>query len=674
MNMFDEKAPPQKSVKTGSSDDDVIIDLTDEVVVKTEDDNNILELAEEMADDAPQAVEDDQTSEVEEDEEIRTLDETDNLSSQGDDAITDLSDQAEEDQLIASAMAASLEADEDEAPEVTQQFDLNAIDDDEAPEVTRQFDLNAIDEDEAPEVTQQFDLNATDEDEALEVTRQFDLNATDEEEIIIVDNTRDEADEDVFDLEEEIELEYESDEDEDEDLELDDERAEDNQDFVDLMLGISKEPDQDGNDEEQAEYFEFETHRRDDIIVLDTNRDPDKEVIALAEDAAPDFADGDDLPDLEDISEFDFDSEEDAEDSPVIDQLEPDSSDDIIARTVDQSSGSGDDREQVDLADEAEFGFEDNDDILDLDGTRDNDDDDEILALADDELINFENDEDLLDLDEGADLEDDYEVIPLDGVNDVNAEHDDEIIEITEFDQHFPSEGEALLNQSGILDTAGSDEEDFLELLDIEEDNLSDDEGDFGFNDSTEKFEIDRLNQFFSDDPEDDQPESLTPESIFEDFSEKKSGLDDEAIEFAEQTPDMNAESTTDDEISIWEDEKFEFNFDPDSIAQQIDRLDTFLPEDSADEPAVASFPVNQVTAEEEATGPEEPSAGQGIGELPAVPPGQIDAAIERVITEKFSDRIENIIYEVIEKAVAKEIDRLKGVLVGNITSDDDQP
>ena len=57
-------------------------------------------------------------------------------------------------------------------------------------------------------------------------------------------------DEDVFDLEEEIELEYELDDDEDEIIELDDERTEDNQDFVDLMLGVSKESDQSDDDDD----------------------------------------------------------------------------------------------------------------------------------------------------------------------------------------------------------------------------------------------------------------------------------------------------------------------------------------------------------------------------------------------------------------------------------------
>jgi hypothetical protein len=65
------------------------------------------------------------------------------------------------------------------------------------------------------------------------------------------------------------------------------------------------------------------------------------------------------------------------------------------------------------------------------------------------------------------------------------------------------------------------------------------------------------------------------------------------------------------------------------------------------------------------------PQIGQGLDGLPAMPAGQIDAAIERIINEKFSGKIESIICEVIEKAVAKEIDRLKGALTGRGTIDD---
>ena len=184
MNMFDKKQSDQDSVKSDSLDDEVIIDLTDEILVKTEDDNGKLELSENLADDAQFGIEADEESEVEEDEKFLTLDEKNNVDSQRDEAIINLDDQVAEDQgeisddrLIASAMNASLGSDDDE------------------------------------------------------------------------------TDEDVFDLEEDIELDYERDDDEAEPIELDDELTEDNQDFVDLMLGASNEPAQGDNEEERDYYF-----------------------------------------------------------------------------------------------------------------------------------------------------------------------------------------------------------------------------------------------------------------------------------------------------------------------------------------------------------------------------------------------------------------------------------
>ncbi len=614
MNMFDKKQSDQDSVKSDSLDDEVIIDLTDEILVKTEDDNGKLELSENLADDAQFGIEADEESEVEEDEKFLTLDEKNNVDSQRDEAIINLDDQVAEDQgeisddrLIASAMNASLGSDDDE------------------------------------------------------------------------------TDEDVFDLEEDIELDYERDDDEAEPIELDDERTEDNQDFVDLMLGASNEPAQGDNEEEPTEYLEFGTEEKDVVIVLDADRDQDTQAIAPADEDTPEFVDNDDLPDLEAIGEFDFESEEDEENGLALDEPQTDSSDDIIARTVEQSLGLDDDRHQIDIVDEAEFGIEDDDAIMDLDGSPD---DDGILALAEKEPLKFADDK-LLDLDEGLDLEADDEVIPLDGFNNLEAEDGEEIIEITEFDEHFPADGEALLKQSGMLDASDADEEDFLELIDIEEDRRSDDEEIVNFSDSLEDADDDKINQFFSDELEEDQPKSLTPESIFSDdprdislenkvtesifdnSAEFKSGLDDEVLAVAEETHDLNPELTADADSPVSEDQNFDF--DSISIAQQVDRLDTFLSEDTIDEPEIASLPVDQVAEAEnkEETGLDSPQIGQGLDGLPAMPAGQIDAAIERIINEKFSGKIEGIIYEVIEKAVAKEIDRLKGALTGRSKIDD---
>jgi len=639
--MIDEKDPRPKSVIADSSDDDVIIDLTDEVIIKTEKEDEILDLTDDLPAKAPKTVEKDKTSEIAEDADIIASNETEISESQGDGTIIDRTGQIEEDQddvdedqLIASAIAESVGADEDEDREVTEEFDLNASDDD---------GILIMD---------------NDRNEAHE-----NLSA------MAGDRTAEENEnEDLFDLEEEIELEYELDDDEDELIDLDNERGAESQEFVDLLLDESTASEPRDGDEEPTEFLDLESVAQDDIIDLDADRDEDAPMVTLAEDEAPEFSDSDDLPDLEAASELDFEGLEDEEGSPAVDELGADSSDDIIARAVEQSLGSDENPDRVDLTRESEFEMEDEHDLLDLDHSEE--DDEEILALADEEPIEFERDDDLLDLDEGEDLEADDEVIPLDGLVDHESENDDDIIEITEFDQHFPTDGEALLRQSGILEASGADEDDFLELIDIEQDHLSENEGTDEFSDPSLKIAEDRLNQFFSDDQVTDESETSAPKSVFSDDLDDK-WLEDEAMETAEEASDVNAESTSETEALFRKDENFEFNFDPNSIAQQVDRLDSLLSDDSADEPEGASLPVDQV--EEDETGPAYSQADLNQDELLNVPPGQIDAAIERVINEKFSGKIEDIIYEVIEKAVAKEIDRLKGVLTGNNQIDDDQ-
>ena len=44
----------------------------------------------------------------------------------------------------------------------------------------------------------------------------------------------------------------------------------------------------------------------------------------------------------------------------------------------------------------------------------------------------------------------------------------------------------------------------------------------------------------------------------------------------------------------------------------------------------------------------------------------QIDQSIERIITQNFSDKIESMIREIIEKTVSQEINRLKTILLEN--------
>jgi hypothetical protein len=130
------------------------------------------------------------------------------------------------------------------------------------------------------------------------------------------------------------------------------------------------------------------------------------------------------------------------------------------------------------------------------------------------------------------------------------------------------------------------------------------------------------------------------------------------------------------------EDDEFDIGLDSSEISQQVDRLGTFLADDLAAEPTVASLPSEPEMAShpseplaEEETPDEDQPADEKPAEAVSVTPDQIDAIVERVIKEKFGGNIETIIYEVIEKAVSKEIDRLKGALLdgGGSGQEDEQ-
>ena len=263
-------------------------------------------------------------------------------------------------------------------------------------------------------------------------------------------------------------------------------------------------------------------------------------------------------------------------------------------------------------------------------------DDEEFKALSEEKPLNLEGDDDLLGLDPNADLEYDFETRPIDGLNGVDAKNDKEIIEITEFDQHFPADGETLLKQSGMLDSTAEDENEFNELIDVDKGSVAADGDIIEFSDSPQNMDDAALDQLFSEELKDDQPLFQATESIFND-----------------------------------EKEELKINLDAGAVAEQVDGLDTFLFKDLPDEPVLTALDADR--PEKKETGPEDSQAGPEIDLPLALSPGQIDAAIERVISKKFSDKIEDTIYEVIEKAVSKEINRLKNSLIGNNSIDEDQ-
>ena len=677
--MIDKNDPRQDSAKTDTSDDDAIIDLTDEVTINTNADDDIVDLKDALEDESPD------TEKEEEGEDLTAREATPTFDLPEEEFILDLDDQfaadeagMQEDDLIASAINDSLEADDIEPDVQDDEFSLDSSDDD---LIILDNEEDVIADRPADVVEDGTTADETDQDLFDLEDDEFSLDSSDDD-VIILDNeedvmadrpadvgedetTADETDQDLFDLEEEIQIKYEADEEEDEPMALEDERPEHQSDFVSLVLGESSISGQRDQTEEPTEYLQFNSRRQDDMMDRDEDRDETVPSEPLSDAEATGLTETEDLPDLADVGELDFEDDDETDHTTAPTNDEIDSGDEIIARTVGQSLNYDDGSDQFEPDEDAELDLKDDADSITLD--ENSKADDRILALEDDETLEFEEEGGLLvDLEDAADIEDDDKIIPLNGSDAFDDEDEDDIVEITEFDQHYPIDTDNMLQKAGIIDTSGADEDDYLELLEVEEDLGTEQETIAGSDESDERTEFVELEEFFNEDLEQDE---LEPEAAATDLKNFRQDdlLPDEEEGKAADVP--APESAAQNAASDSEDEAFDFNFDAGSIARQVDRLDAFLSENPIDEPEVASLPEDY--PEGENTMQENPPVAPQFEELASFSPSQIDAAIERVINEKFSGRIESIIYDVIEKAVAKEIARLKGVLLDTPPADD---
>jgi hypothetical protein len=100
----------------------------------------------------------------------------------------------------------------------------------------------------------------------------------------------------------------------------------------------------------------------------------------------------------------------------------------------------------------------------------------------------------------------------------------------------------------------------------------------------------------------------------------------------------------------------------------KIDLPDIPFSQDPTNEKERAPLPKDQSEKEDHM---QKDSPASNAGDSPVVSPEQIDQAIERIINEKLAGRVDHIIYEIIEKTVKKEIDRLKAALLEDSTPED---
>ena len=291
--------------------------------------------------------------------------------------------------------------------------------------------------------------------------------------------------------------------------------------------------------------------------------------------------------------------------------------------------------------------------------------DDEVIAMPSELSPTFGEDGEEIDMLPGSEFEreEGAEIKPGTTSDNDDNETDDDIIEILEFDRHYPDDDDVLEN-TGILDPSVPEEEDFLEFSDDLEE---------GPQEEVEMEDEDFLDLFDVDEESPEQKEEIRELSE----SEEKA-VEDEMRRFFDDAFDDKSDIENDTELTVEGLSELDPNLDRTMAAaalssgsDKLDRPDSPIPHDPTNKTEAASLPKDQSKKDERM---QKVSPAINTTDAPVDSAEQIDQAIERIINEKFAGRIEHIIYEIIEKAVKREIDRLKESLLEDSPPEDSSP
>jgi hypothetical protein len=288
------------------------------------------------------------------------------------------------------------------------------------------------------------------------------------------------------------------------------------------------------------------------------------------------------------------------------------------------------------------------------------------------ELAEIENDvhetENLSFDEEDEDNDDDLEIPFTASEQPLKADDTNEVMEITEFDDIMSEDDNEMITLLEDREESDSEEE-FLELIEVEEDSLPE------AMDEKIKEEIIQFDEPETE-VEDQELENFINDSLNEEI-QIGDELEDDLINSLgiEAGPEINLTDQTS------ESEEFNFNVDTSEISEKIDRLDTIFFDDTQseteynDEAASESEDSDSETQNEdiritEVDSLEQPTSGVAPPDL-GINPDQIEQSIERFIEQNYSEKIESMITAIIEKAVAKEINRLKNVLMKDNDTED---
>jgi hypothetical protein len=295
-------------------------------------------------------------------------------------------------------------------------------------------------------------------------------------------------------------------------------------------------------------------------------------------------------------------------------------------------------------------------------------------TLDDLEALSIEFDEHENKIQGNADLffeeedEEDVEMPAFAAEKPPEAEDANEVMEITEFDDIVSEDDNEMLTLTE--DHKESEpEEEFLELIEVEEDRLPE-AADEKIEEEIIQFEETRT------DVEDIELENFINDSLNEEI-QIGDELEDDLMNSLgiEAGPEL---SLTDKTSAT---EEFNFNVNTSEISEKIDQLDNIFfdetqseteyddetPSDNEDGDIEIENEDIRITDVDSLEQPPSDVPPSGLG----VNLDQIEQSIEQFIEQNYSEKIESMITAIIEKAVAKEINRLKNVLLEDNSTED---
>ncbi len=389
-------------------------------------------------------------------------------------------------------------------------------------------------------------------------------------------------------------------------------------------------------------------------------------------------------PEIDQESHADVDDEIETSELPAVeniidlDALEDDDSDpENVIRLSDDLAFEEEDEEAdeiLPIESEPVLKADDHDEVVEVTEF------DDILSEDTGEMMTLSEISEVLDTEEKEEDEDEF--LELIDVEEDDENELEEIEDIIQFDGSDDNIEDAELKDfiSDSLDDEIQINDDFedelastlgveaREEINLAEQTAIEDDFDFSMDSSEISEKIEQLETIFSDDIDEETELDEETDELYE-----ETGIDEEADELYEEagideeTDELYEETKIDDGAELYEEAEPDIEVEPDEVAVEIPEPEFDESQDDLDEIKTEDAEISDDETEDVAVSGGEsidvPLAVGGVSALDASQ-DQMEKIIEEIIERKFSGKIESMIIQIIEKAVAKEIERLKKILL----------